>query len=194
MTIAAYIRVGTAGQNESDQRREINRWLVKNGMHNAQYYLDKRPGDRRDFSRLQQDIFAGRVKTVVVYKLDRLFCSLRDGINVLCDWCDKGVRVVSVAQQIDFSGNSVRMLTAVLLDVAEMERQVRKERQDAGIAAAKDRGVYTGRPKGATKAGVDTSLAVELRRRGLTQTEIAKTMGVSVSSVRRYLKTCPRSQ
>jgi len=193
MTTAAYIRV-TSDQDESGQRREINRWLAKSGMHNAQYYLDKKPGDRRDFCRLQQDIFAGRVKTVVVHRLDRLFRSLRDGINVLCDWCDKGVRVVAAAQQIDFCGNSVRMLTAVLLDIAEMERHIRKERQDAGIAAAKDRGVYTGRPKGATKAGVDTSLASELRRRGLTQAEIAATMGVSVSSVRRYLKTCSRSQ
>jgi DNA invertase Pin-like site-specific DNA recombinase len=40
----------------------------------------------------------------VTYKLDRMCRSLRDGINVLSDWCDKGLRVVSVTQQIDFNG------------------------------------------------------------------------------------------
>jgi DNA invertase Pin-like site-specific DNA recombinase len=34
----------------------------------------------------------------VVYKLDRLSRKLRDGINVLCDWCERGLRVVSVTQ------------------------------------------------------------------------------------------------
>ena len=45
---------------------------------------------------------------------------MRDGINVLADWCDRGLRVVSVTQQIDFSGAMGKMLAAVLLGVAEM--------------------------------------------------------------------------
>jgi DNA invertase Pin-like site-specific DNA recombinase len=60
----------------------------------------KRPA----FDQLQAAVFAGEVGTIVTYKLDRLSRSLRDGINVLGEWCDKGLRVVSVAQQIDFNG------------------------------------------------------------------------------------------
>ena len=57
-------------------------------------------------------IFAGDVGTVVTYKLDRLNRSLRDGINVLCERCDKGLRVVSVTQQIDFNGTVGRIRDA----------------------------------------------------------------------------------
>ena len=59
----------------------------------------------------------------MVWKLDRLSRNLRDGINVLADWCDKGLRVVSVTQQIDFNGATGKMLAAVLLGVAEMEQE-----------------------------------------------------------------------
>ena len=65
----------------------------------VQWFTDKETGDnldRKAFRKLQEAIFNGEVKTVVCWKLDRLSRSLRDGINVLCDWCDRGLRVVSV--------------------------------------------------------------------------------------------------
>ena len=43
---------------------------------------------------------------VVVWKLDRLSRRQRDGVNLLADWCERGVRVVAVTQQIDLSGPS----------------------------------------------------------------------------------------
>ena len=81
------------------------------------------------FERLQRSIFNGQVKTVVIWKLDRLSRKMRDGINVLCEWCDRGVRVVSVTQQIDLSGTVGKMIAAVLLGVAEMEQETRRERE-----------------------------------------------------------------
>ena len=42
---------------------------------------------REAFQRLQAAIFAGKITTVVVWKLDRLAHSLKDGVNVLADWC-----------------------------------------------------------------------------------------------------------
>ncbi len=77
------------------------------------------------------------------------------------------------------------MLAAVLLGVAEMEQETRRERQAAGIAAAKDRGVYFGRAKGTTKA--KPARAVELRKQKLTDNEIGKALGVSRRTVQRYL-------
>ena len=190
MTTAVYVRVSTVGQNEQGQRREIQRWLTGNGLLDAIWFVDKESGDtlaRPAFEKLQRDIFDGKVKTVVVWKLDRLSRSLKDGISVLCEWCDKGIRVVSVTQQIDFNGAVGKLIAAVLFAVAQMETETRRERQAAGIAAAKERGVYTGRKRGATKAGVDTDRAVQLRANGLTYEEIARAIGASVSSVRRYL-------
>lgn len=190
---AIYVRVSTASQNEASQKREIESWLNGNSVDRSKvkWYIDTACGDnlcRPEFEKLQRDIFNGLIGTIVVWKLDRLSRSLRDGLNVLCEWCDRKLRVVSVTQMIDFNGTLGKMIAAVLLGVAEMEQQTRRERQAAGIKAAKERGVYKGRPKGCTKAGVDTSRAAKLRQQGLTKHEIAKAMGVSLSSVRRYLK------
>ena len=190
MTTAVYVRVSTVGQNEQGQRREIQRWLTGNGILDVIWFVDKESGDtlaRPAFEKLQRDIFDGKVKTVVVWKLDRLSRSLKDGINTICEWCEKSIRVVSVTQQIDFNGAVGKLIAAVLFAVAQMEQETRRERQAAGIAVAKERGVYSGRKKGATKAGVDTDRAKQLREQKLTHDEIAKALGVSISSVRRYL-------
>ncbi len=189
--IGVYIRVSTVGQNEAGQKREIERWLQGNGMaeEGVRWYVDKCTGDhlkRPAFERLQRDLFHGEIRTVVVWKLDRLSRSIRDGINVLAEWCDRDLRVVSVTQQIDFSGATGKMLAAVLLGVAEMEQETRRERQAAGIAIAKERGVYRGRHTGTTKAKPER--AAELRAKGLTHAEIAMALGVSRRTVQRYLQ------
>lgn len=190
-TVAAYVRVSTVGQNEAGQRAEIQRWLTGNGIKagRVQWFIDKKSSDnlkRPAFEELQAAIFSGEVGTVVVYKLDRLSRSLRDGINTLCEWCDQGLRVVSVTQLIDFNGTIGKMLAAVLLGIAEMEQETRRERQAAGIAAAKRKGVYQGRKLGTTKA--EPARARKLRDRGLTIAEIAKSLGVSEPTVFVYLR------
>jgi DNA invertase Pin-like site-specific DNA recombinase len=78
------------------------------------------------------------------------------------------------------------MLAAVLLGVAEMEQENRRERQAAGIAAAREAGVYIGRKPGTTKA--KPKRAVQLRKKGLTDSEIGEAMGVSRRTVQRYLQ------
>lgn len=190
--IAIYIRVSTVGQNQASQSLEINKWLRGQGIDpkSVERYVDKATGDnlaRPEFERLQAGVFTGTVKTVVVYKMDRLSRSLRDGINTLTDWLDKGVRVVSVTQQLDFAGATGKLIASVLFAVAEMEQETRRERQAAGIEAAKLAGRYRGRKVGATKRGVKPDRAVKLREKGLTYSEIAEAMGVSLSTVRRYL-------
>jgi DNA invertase Pin-like site-specific DNA recombinase len=191
MTVAVYVRVSTIEQNLAGQRREITKWLVGNGIdpEGVMWYIDKESGrtlERPAFEQLEKDIFNGAIKTVVVYKLDRLSRSLRDGIAVLCAWCQKGIRVVSTSQQIDISGSIGQMIAAVLFAVAQIETETRAERQAAGIAAAKEGGAYRGRKKGALKAGVDFRRASELRAKGLTYEEVASAMNISRSSAIRY--------
>ncbi len=188
--VACYVRVSTVGQNQAGQKREIKLWLAGNGIDSdsVRWFTDKESGDslaRPGFEKLQTAVFKGEIGTVVVWKLDRLSRKLRDGINTLCDWCERGLRVVSVTQQIDFSGALGKMLAAVLLGVAEMEQENRRERQAAGIAAAKQRGVYFGRKTGTTKA--KPVRAAELRRRGLNDSEIGSALSVSRRTVQRYL-------
>jgi len=53
--------------------------------------------------------------------------------------------VIAITQQIDLSGPVGNLIASLLFGIAEIELQHAKERQTAGIAVAKKRGVYTGR-------------------------------------------------
>jgi len=74
---------------------------------------------------------------------------------------------------------------AVLLGLAEIELEYRRERQAAGIEVAKKRGIYLGRKKGSTKCKPDR--ARELRDQGLSVPEIATALGVSERTAFRYI-------
>ena len=190
MTVACYVRVSSRHQKTDGQEAEIRKWLAGHGIDPATvtWFIEKVSGkslDRPQFQKLRQAVFNGEVKTVVVYKLDRISRRLKDGVNTLADWCEKGVRVVVVTQAIDLSGPVGRMIAAVLMGLSEVELEFRRERQAAGIEVAKRKGVYRGRKPGTTKGKPDR--ARELRDKGLNVTEIATAMGTSERTVFRYL-------
>lgn len=191
MTVAAYVRVSTECQNEASQKREILQWLAGNGIKHGSvtWYIDKANGSdlkRPAFEQMQKDIFNGAIKTVVIYKLDRLSREMSDGVKVLADWGAKKVRLVCTSQQFDFSGVIGELVAAIMFAMAKWEKVNTKERQAAGIAVAKEKGVYRGRIRGATKAGVNPARAAELRAMGLKHAEVAQAMGISVSTAFRY--------
>lgn len=193
--IACYCRVSSREQKHDSQKAEMTRWLRNHRipLREVQWFEDKETGttlQRPAFERLQKAIFDGIVKTVVVWKLDRLSRRQRDGINLLAEWCDQGVRVVSVTQQIDLSGAIGRMVASIMFGLAEIESEYRRERQAAGIAVAKAQGIYCGRKKGSTKA--KPTRARKLRARGLRVPEIANALGVSHRTAFRYLLATKR--
>jgi DNA invertase Pin-like site-specific DNA recombinase len=192
MTIAAYCRVSSRHQKADSQVSEITKWLAAHGYDQEQveWFIDKVTGKtlrRPEFERLQKAIFAGQVTTVIVWKLDRLSRRLRDGVNVLADWCERGLKIVVITQSIELNGAVGRMIAALLLGLAEIELEYRAERQAAGIEVAKKKGIYKGRKLGTTKGEPDR--ARELRAKGLKVSEIAQAMGTSNRTVQRYLAT-----
>lgn len=190
--IGVYIRVSSHSQKGDSQKAAITQWLTNHGhvLADVRWYEDTETGktlQRAGFQALQADIFRGEVKTVVVWKLDRLARSLREGVNVLADWCQKEVRVVSVTQQIDLSGTVGQLIASLLFGIAEMELQHIKERQAAGIVLAKAKGKYKGRKKGTLKA--NPQRAKVLQAKGFNAKEIAQALNVSERTVFRYLAT-----
>jgi DNA invertase Pin-like site-specific DNA recombinase len=194
--VGCYCRVSTRRQKNDSQRAEIARWAGAQGIpaRRIRWFEDTETGKtlrRPGFEQLQRALFAGTIRTVIVWKLDRLSRRQREGINLLADWCERGIRVVVVTQQIDLSGAVGRMVAAVMFGLAEIELEYRRERQAAGIAVAKARGVYKGRRPGTTKAHPDR--ARHLRTRGLTVAEITNALNVSQRTAYRYLRTASPS-
>lgn len=188
--IAVYIRVSTAGQNQAGQQADVEKWLAGNAAdREIIWFADKATGTnlrRPGFEKLQRAIFDGEIDTVVLWKLDRLSRNLREGLDVLCSWIDKSLRIVCVTQQIDFNGTIGKMMASVLLAVAEMEQENRKERQASGIAAAKKEGKYKGRKKGTTK--VKPEQVAALLKRSFSVKEIAAQLGVTPMTIYRCKK------
>ena len=191
MTIAVYIRVSSPkGQRTDSQRAEVEAWINRRRIKRARWFEDHDSAtnlQRDAFKKLQDAIFAGEIDTVVVWKLDRLARNLKEGVNVLADWCQRGVRVIAITQQIDLSGPVGNLIASLLFGIAEIELQHSKERQAIGIALAKKRGVYTGRRLGTTKAMPARARA--LRKQKLTIPEIAQALGVKQRTVYNYLSS-----
>jgi DNA invertase Pin-like site-specific DNA recombinase len=185
--IAVYLRVSTNDQENgiASQEAAIASYLAGQGIEEATYYRDRLSGkdlNRPAFEAMQKAIAAGEVRTIIVWKLDRISRNLRDGVNVLTDWLDKNVRVVAIAQQIDFSGAIGKMLAAVLLGLAELERDNLRENTRRGLNAARERGVKLGKP-----IRIDAASVCELRATGLSTVDIATRLNCSPSGVRQAI-------
>jgi DNA invertase Pin-like site-specific DNA recombinase len=120
--------------------------------------------------------------TLVVVKLDRLGRSTRDVLNLVHELESKGAALRVLEPEIYTSRPEGRIILTTLSMVAEMEITFIKERQRAGIDAAKAKGVYRGR-----KRFIDRDAVQRLRDEGVGATEIARRLGIGRASVYKVL-------
>ena len=100
--------------------------------------------ERPALKRLMADIAAGKVRVVVVYKVDRLTRSLADFARLVEQFDAHGVSFVSVTQQFNTTSSMGRLTLNVLLSFAQFEREVTGERIRDKIAASKRKGMWMG--------------------------------------------------
>ena len=100
--------------------------------------------DRPALHQLLADITAGRIDTIVVYKIDRLTRSLADFAKIVEILDAKGASFVSVTQQFNTTTSMGRLTLNVLLSFAQFEREVIGERIRDKIAASKKKGMWMG--------------------------------------------------
>jgi DNA invertase Pin-like site-specific DNA recombinase len=100
--------------------------------------------DRPALKQLISDIAAGKVNTVVVYKVDRLTRSLADFAKIIDQFDARHVSFVSVTQQFNTTSSMGRLTLNVLLSFAQFEREVTGERIRDKIAASKAKGMWMG--------------------------------------------------
>jgi DNA invertase Pin-like site-specific DNA recombinase len=96
----------------------------------------------------------------------------------------KGATLKATEQPIDTASAAGKAFLDMLGVFAEFETNLRRERQMEGIAAAKERGVYKGRP-----ATIDAGKVAKLKAEGLGPSAIAKRLGIGRASVYRLLGT-----
>ena len=186
---AVYLRVSTFNRQEKgldSQERALRMYCQNQGFTRLVWYKDRMTGatiNRPQFKKLQKDIFAGKIDTVIVWKLDRISRSLQDGINVLCDWLKKGIRIIAVTQQLDFNGAVGQMIASLLFAVAAMERESLRENTKRGIAAARARGVKLGK-----RPGKWCKKVVPLLEKGLSVAEAARKLNKSTQAVYNVLE------
>src|SRR5690606_22212344 len=99
---------------------------------------------RPAFAKLLNDIDAGRVDVVVVYKVDRLSRSLLDFAKVMDRFNKAGAAFVSVTQNFSTADAMGRLTLNVLMSFAEFEREMISERTRDKIAGSRRRGKWTG--------------------------------------------------
>jgi DNA invertase Pin-like site-specific DNA recombinase len=100
--------------------------------------------ERPGLKKLLDDIAAGKIDTVVVYKVDRLTRSLADFAKIVETFDSKGVSFVSVTQQFNTTTSMGRLTLNVLLSFAQFEREVTGERIRDKVAASKKKGMWMG--------------------------------------------------
>jgi DNA invertase Pin-like site-specific DNA recombinase len=172
--LIGYARVSTTDQDLSIQRAA----LEKAGCDIIRQ--DKASGTKRDGRNGLRDVleFLREGDTLVVLRLDRLGRSLRDLSNIAHELEERGAALKVLDQNVDTSTSSGRAFFGMLAVFAQFETDVRKERQLAGIEAAKAKGVYKGRVN-----AVDPVRVQALKADGLNVTAIAKELGCSRPSV-----------
>lgn len=176
-----YTRVSSVDQN-------IVRQL--DGVEVERTYTDKASGKDADRPKLEELLsFVRDGDTVIVHSMDRLARNLDDLRSIVRALTGKGVRVEFVKERLTFTGEDSPMATLLLSVMgafAEFERALILERQREGIAAAKARGVYTGR-----KPALVPEQARRLRERaaaGEPKAALAREFGISRETVYSYLR------
>ncbi len=126
--------------------------------------------------------FLRKEDELVVHRLDRLGRSTRDVLNLVHELDAKGASLRILEPEVTTAGDMGRMVITVLGMVADMELKFIRDRQRAGIEAAKSKGVYKGRQK-----SVDDDEIRDLASEGVPKAQIARELGVSRMTVYRAL-------
>lgn len=124
--------------------------------------------------------------TLVVWRLDRLGRSLRHLIELVNELEAEGIGIHSLQETLDTSSSTGKLVFHIFASLAEFERNLIRERTQAGLAAARARGRLGGRPKRLNTE--KRSLAVKLYQdRGHSVDEICRLMGISKPTLYKYI-------
>ena len=189
-SVAIYARVSTHGQDTASQEADLARWVeVHANDKPVVWYRDTATGktmDRPGWNRLEAAIDAGKVSTVVVWRLDRLGRTA-SGLTALFEKLTaRKVNLVSIRDGVDLSTAAGRLIANVLASVAAYENEVRSERILAGQEAARAAGKRWGGSQQGRRLKVTDEQVRAIQRmhgEGESKAAIARATGLSRPTV-----------
>lgn len=183
--IIGYARVSTKDQNLDMQLDALKKYgCEKNHQETISGASSKRP----ILENLLNDIRSGDV--LVIWKLDRLGRNLKNPINIVNDLSDRKIGLISLNDPIDTTTPQGKLTFNIFASLAEFERDIIKERTNAGLLAAKARGRIGGRPKGLSATAKSKSYAAETlyKENKYSIADICKQLDISKGTLYSYLK------
>lgn len=181
----AYARVSTEDQNLSLQLDTLKlagcERIFKEKISGAKT-------DRPELAKLLEQVREG--DTVTVWKLDRLGRSLKHLIETVALFQNLGVGFRSLKESIDTTTATGKLIFHIFAALAEFEREMLKERTNAGLSASRDRGIVGGRRPGITPELLKKApTAATLYRAKTTPVdEIARQLSISKPTLYKLLK------
>jgi DNA invertase Pin-like site-specific DNA recombinase len=180
--LIGYARVSTHDQTLSPQKDA----LEKAGCDRI--FTDTVSGtkvERKGLSEALSHLRSG--DALVVWRLDRLGRSLRHLIDTITELHERGVGFKSLQENIDTTTSGGKLVFHIFGALAEFEREIIRERTQAGLASARSRGKVGGRPKALTAKEVQMlrNMAAD---KSLTVADICKTLGIGRTTFYRHVK------
>jgi DNA invertase Pin-like site-specific DNA recombinase len=183
---ALYCRVSTGDQHLETQLLDLRELAKQRGCEIVREYSDiisgaksKRPG----LDQLLADARRHRFDILIVAAFDRIARNVRHFLDVLDELNHLGIEFVSKRENVDTSGPLGRAMLTIIGAIAELERDLIRERILGGMRRAK----LEGRRIGRSPLNIDRVAAVNDRLSGMSLTEVAKKYRVSRATVCRLV-------
>jgi len=181
--------IGYARVSTQDQTLDLHTDALKQAGC-EKLFTDTTSGAKSERPGLQEAMNHLRAgDTLVVWRLDRLGRTLKHLIATITDLSDKGIGFKSLQENMDTTTSGGKLIFHIFGALAEFEREVIKERTNAGLQAARARGRLGGRPKLQT---LDPKKVAHARKlyadRNMTVQEICDTLHIGRSTLYRYVQ------
>jgi DNA invertase Pin-like site-specific DNA recombinase len=187
MRIALYARVSTKDQSCEMQLRDLRAYGAARGFDLVREYVDVGESGSKDsrpnLNMLLDDARKRQFDAIVVWRFDRFARSTKHLLLALEEFRSLGIQFISYQENMDTSSPLGQALFTIVSAVAQLERDLIRERVSAGIRNARANGKKLGRPK----SPVDRERILELKAQGLSLRQIATKLGVGYGTVRARL-------
>ena len=180
--LIGYARVSTQEQNLDLQKDALN------AAGCERLFTDTASGAKADRPGLTAALEQCRPgDTLVVWKLDRLGRSLPHLVETVRELIERGVGFKSLREAIDTTTSGGKLIFHIFASLAEFERDIIRERTNAGLTAARARGRVGGRPKGVDEKKQKAAIALKANP-AYSIREICEIVGISRNTYYKYTK------